>query len=309
MPYKIPDQIPAMAALEPKAQLQPYSYTPKPLGSSDVNIRVTFTGISSTDIHMIDNDWGVSRYPLAPGYEVIGHIAAKGSEVIGFRGGDVVGLSLYNDEYNNFHGGISAFMQTDYRQLTRIPEEICEKFAGPLIGGGMAVAEPLFNYAGSSWYLKGKRIGIVGIGGLGHLAIQFASAMGAETYAISTSGDKRLFCEELGAQIFINSTDPDRMATHTEKLDYLLICAPIDKINDYAGLLRPDGLIHMVKNPLLSDSINRSNLQLRDILEYAAEKSIKPLIEEFTFQTANDAVSKIRDGSVRFRTVVKNDLL
>jgi len=310
----MPDNVPAMAAILPKAELVPYSYTAKPLGSLDVYIRVTFAGIGARDIHLIDNDWGNSQYPLVPGHEVIGHIIAMGADVKGFRVGDVVGLNLFpgrDKESASCHGGLSAFIQSDFRRLIRIPEEICEKFAGPLIGGGPAVAGPLYDFAGDNWNLKGKSIGIIGIGGLGHLAIQFASVMGAETYAISRGAGKRLFSEEIGANIFINSTDPERMTAHAGKLDYLLFCTRTDKavINDYEGLLHPESSYHWVDNPSMSAPENSSKLQLRDMLEFAAEHNIKPLIEEFSHQTVNDAISKIRDGSVRFRAVLKNDLV
>ena len=153
MPDKIPEQIASMAALEPKAKLQDYNYPPKPLAKLDADIRVTHTGVCATDVHMIDNDWGLSRYPLVPGHEVVGHVIAVGSSVKDLKVGDVVGLGALaqacgeceyckdgidnlcpNRKFTYFentvdetgehvhHGGFSSYLRTDSRFLFKIPE-------------------------------------------------------------------------------------------------------------------------------------------------------------------------------------------
>ncbi|MCB1986308.1 MAG: NAD(P)-dependent alcohol dehydrogenase [Burkholderiales bacterium] len=358
MADQIPDQIPSMAALEPKSKVQDYNYPPKPLAKLDADIRVTYTGVCATDHHMIDNDWGFSRYPLVPGHEVVGRVIGIGPDVKGLEVGDIVGLGALAQacgecEYciegidnlclkrkftyfentidetgeHVHHGGFSAYLRTDSRYLFKIPEGYEEKYVGPLMCGGLTVAAPLYEFAGQSWDLKGKRVGIVGIGGLGHMAIQFAEKMGAETYAVSRGTSKRKFCKALGVSGFIDSSSSADMSAIAGKLHYLLFCVSggsID-INHYVGLMRPYGVLHFVGVPdkvenfnlmplifsrltLSSSPIGASN-QMRAMLEFAAKNDIKPIIEEFTHTTANEALQKVRDGSIRFRAVLKNDLI
>lgn len=354
----IPNQIPAMAALEAKAKLEGYQYPPKPLARLDADLRVTYTGVCATDLHMIDNDWGMSRYPLVPGHEVVGHVLAVGSDVKDLKVGDVVGLGAQaqacgscefceegidnlcpNRKFTYFentvdetgehvhHGGFSSFLRTDSRFLFKIPQGYEERYVGPLMCGGLTVAAPLYEFAGNTWDLKGKRVGVVGIGGLGHMAIQFASKMGAETIAVSRGTSKKQFCEELGATGFIDSSSEADLAANAGRLHYLLFCVSggqID-INNYVGLMRPYGTLHFVGVPkeivhfnvmpllfqrlTLSGSPIGSSNQMRAMLEFAAANHIQPIIEEFTHKRANEAIDKIRDGSIRFRAVLKNDLI
>jgi alcohol/geraniol dehydrogenase (NADP+) len=354
----IPDQIAAMAALEAKARLKDYKYSPKPLARLDADIRVTYTGVCATDMHMIDNDWGLSRYPLVPGHEVVGRVIAVGSGVKDLKVGDVVGLGAQaqacgecefcKEGYDNLcpnrkftyfentvdetgehvhHGGFSSYLRTDSRFLFKIPAGYEERHVGPLMCGGLTVAAPLYEFAGNTWDLKGKRVGVVGIGGLGHMAIQFASKMGAETIAVSRGTSKKQFCEELGATGFIDSSAEADMAANAGRLHFLLFCVSggsID-INNYVGLMRPYGILHFVGVPdevvhfnmmpllfqrlTLSASPIGSSNQMRAMLEFAAANDIKPIIEEFTHKRANEAIDKIRDGSIRFRAVLKNDLI
>ena len=357
MADQIPEQIASMAALEAEAEVEFYSYPPKPRAKLDADIRVTYTGVCATDMHMIDNDWGLSRYPLVPGHEVVGHVIALGSSVKDLKVGDAVGLGAQaqacgecefckegidnlcpHRKFTYFentvdetgehvhHGGFSSYLRTDSRYLFKIPEGYGEQYVGPLMCGGLTVAAPLYEYADNTWDLNGKHVGIVGIGGLGHMAIQFAAKMGAETLAISRGTQKKHFCEELGATGFIDSSDTDDMAANGGKLDYLLFCVSggAMDINNYVGLMRPYGTLHFVGVPervdnfslmplmfqrltLSSSPIGSSN-QMRAMLEFAAKHDIKPIIEEFTHRTANEAIEKIRDGSIRFRAVLKNDL-
>lgn len=358
MSEQIPTQIPSMAALEAKAIVQEYHYTPKPMAKLDADIRVTYNGVCATDHHMIDNDWGMSRYPLVPGHEVVGHVIAVGSDVTELKVGDVVGLGALaqacghcehcengldnlcaDRKFTYFentvdetgehvhHGGFSSYLRTDSRFLFKIPQGYDEKYVGPLMCGGLTVAAPLYEYAGNTWDLTGKRVGIVGIGGLGHMAIQFAAKMGTDTIAISRGTGKKTFCEELGATGFIDSSNEEEMAANAGSLHFLLFCVSggVMDINHYVGLMRPYGTLHFVGIPeavenfslmpllfgrlTLSGSPIGSNNQMRAMLKFAAENDIKPIIEEFTHSNANEALQKVRDGSIRFRAVLKNDLI
>lgn len=301
---------------------------------------------------------GLSRYPLVPGNEAVGHVIGIGPDVRDLAIGDVVGLGALaqacgeceycksgidnlcpNRKFTYFkntvdetgehvhHGGFSSYLRTDSRYLFKIPTGYGEKYVGPLMCGGLTVAAPLYEYASEKWNLKGKRVGIVGIGGLGHMAIQFAAKMGAETFAISRGTSKKKFCEELGATDFIDSSNSEYMAANSGKLHYLLFCVSggmID-INNYAGLMRPYGVLHFVGVPdeisnfnlmplmfnrqTLSSSPIGSSKQMLAMLKFAAENDIKPIIEEFTHKTSNEAIQKIHNGTIRFRAVLKNDLI
>lgn len=307
---------------------------------------------------MIDNDWGHSRFPLVPGHEVVGHVIAVGSGVKDLKVGDVVGLGAQaqacgecqhckagidnlcaSRKFTYFgntldetgehvhHGGFSSYLRTDSRFLFKIPDGYGEKYVGPMMCGGLTVAAPLYEYSEQRWDLKGKRVGIVGIDGLGHMAIQFAAKMGAETFAVSRGTGKKKLCEELGATGFIDSSTAEDMAANAGKLYYLLFCVSggaID-LNNYVGLMRPDGILHFVGIPdavenfslmplmfgrlTLSSSPIGSSTQMRAMLKFASENDIKPIIEEFTHKTANEAIQKLRDGTIRFRAVLRNDLI
>ena len=354
----IPNQIAAMAALEAKADVESYEYPPKPLAKMDADVRVTYTGVCATDMHMIDNDWGLSRYPLVPGHEVVGHVIAAGAGVTDLQVGDVVGLGAQaqacgecencNAGLDNLcparkftyfentvdetgehvhHGGFSAYLRTDSRYLFKVPDGYGEEYVGPLMCGGLTVAAPLYEYSNNTWDLEGKRVGVVGVGGLGHMAIQFAAKMGAETVAVSRGTGKKQFCEELGATGFIDSTDAEAMAGAAASLDYLLFCVSggMVDLNHYVGLMRSYGTLHFVGVPERVDNFNvmpllferlsisaspiGSSPQMRAMLVFAAENDVKPIIEVFTHKTANEAIKKLRDGTIRFRAVLKNDLI
>lgn len=354
---QIPQSIKAMAALEEKTPVVPYEYKPKPLAKWDADIKVTYTGVCATDLHMIENNWGMARYPLVPGHEVVGHVLAIGEEVECLKVGDVVGLGAQAQacgqceschagldnlcpqrQFTYFgntvdetgehihHGGFSSFLRTDSRYLFKIPEGLGEDVVGPLMCGGLTVFAPLSELAGPSLDLSNKKVGIVGIGGLGHMAIQYAAKMGAQTFAVSRGTSKMEFCQTLGASGYIDSSDEKSLDAHQGQLDYLLFCVSgghID-LNGYVGLMRPYGQLHFVGVPdavenfdIMPLLFNRlsvsaspigSSQQMKTMLDFSAEHQVKPIIEAFNHSDANQALEKIKDGSIRFRAVLKNNL-
>jgi len=224
------------------------------------------------------------------------------------------------------HGGFSSFLRTDEYGLFKIPTGYSEAHAGPLMCAGITVGAPLYEFAKNSFDAKGKKIGIVGLGGLGHLAVMFSSKMGAETTVISRGEDKKVFATELGATRFIDSTNAEQMKTATASLDLLLVCISGGSfdVNQYVGLMRPYGTVHFVGVPekdlqfnimpfifgrlTLSGSPIGSADQMRAMLAFAAANDIKPIIEVFPHSKANDAIQKVRDNTIRFRAVLQNDL-
>lgn len=357
----VPASIKAMGYLEKGAQATPYEYAPKPFAKMDADIVVTHNGVCATDKHMVDNDWGMSRYPLVPGHEVVGRVLAVGAGVTHLKAGDVVGLGaqcqacdgkadcewctggLDNlcaerkftymgntvDETGEHvhHGGFSSFLRTDSRYLFKIPEGIAPEHVGPLMCGGLTVAAPLYEFGKNSFEAKGKKIGVIGLGGLGHMAVQFVAKMGAEAVAISRGTSKKPFASELGATAFIDSTDAEDMKAHAGSFHYLLVCVSGGKFDamHYIPLLRAYGVLHVVGIPdeplvlpvmalmfqriTVSSSPIGSSPQMKAMLDFAAAKGVKPIIEVFPHSKANEAMQKVRDGSIRFRAVLQNDLV
>jgi len=358
MTAHIPESIPAIAALGKGEPVQLYHYPPKPFAKKDVDIQVLYNGVCATDVHMIDDDWKMSRYPLVPGHEVVGRVLRIGPDVHGLNVGDVVGLGclaqkcdkcslclkdLDNlcpdrkftyfgntiDELGEFvhHGGFSSFIRTDYRGLFKIPEGYPATHAGPLMCAGITVAAPLYEYCKSSFDGAGKKIGIIGLGGLGHIAVMFASKMGAETVVISRGTAKKDFSKELGAHQYIDSSNKDEMTAAAGTIDFLLVCASGGSfdVGYYTPLLKPYGVLHFVGVPdeplkfsvmailfqrlTISASPIGSSDQMRHMLDFAAKHKILPLIEIFPHSKANEALQKVRDNTIRFRAVLQNDLV
>ena len=210
---------------------------------------------------MIDNDWGMSRYPLVPGHEIVGHVIGIGSEVNNVKEGDVVCLGVICQSclicshcrrgYDNLclhrqftyfgsptdetgshphHGGFGSYTRTDARKLFMVPTGLHEKYVGPLMCAGITVFEPIVNYL-KGIDGQGKTIGVIGIGGLGHLAVQFAAKMGADVVAFSRGTSKEKFVKELGARILIDTTSEEAMGGAKGTLDQLIICISGSKVN------------------------------------------------------------------------------
>jgi uncharacterized zinc-type alcohol dehydrogenase-like protein len=358
MPPAIPDEIQAMGFAEAKADPSPLTYSVKPLAATDADIVITYNGVCHSDVHMIDNDWGMSVYPLVPGHEIVGHVINVGSAVTNLKVGDAVCLGCVaqscltcdqcesgvdnlcasktltymgntSDETgeHRHYGGFGSYMRTDARKLFVVPEGLEEKYVGPLMCAGVTVFEPLHHALGDSLDATGKTIGVMGIGGLGHLALQYASKMGATTVAFSRGTSKTDFAKELGATSLVDTTSEEAFAGAAGTLDILLITTAggfVD-IGNLMSLMKPYGIIHLcgvpgedlkfnafglIQNRLtVSGSLVGGKVDSALMLKFSAENGIKPIIEEFPHSHAKEALEKVRDGSIRFRAVLKNDLV
>lgn len=356
-PQQLPAEVPAMVYPEAKAEAQKGSYAPKPFAKHDVDFVVTYNGVCASDMHQIDNNWGMASYPLVPGHEVIGHVIKVGEAVTDFKVGDVVGLgaqcqACYDCEYCNtgrdsncakraftyvgptqdetgshrHYGGFGSFVRTDSRHVFHVPKEIEEKYAGPLMCAGNTVAPPLFTWANGE-DASGKRVGIIGIGGLGHLAIQFASKMNADVVAFSRGTSKKDLALQMGAKGYVDTTNEDEVKAAAGTLDFLLITisGAFFDFDMYTALMKPFGTIHAVGTP---DQPVKFNLfpvlfgsltikatpvggipHMKQMLAFAAKHNVRPIIEEFPHSKCNEAMQKVRDGTIRFRAVLKNDLI
>ncbi len=328
----------AFAAKTLKARLEPFSYPEPALGPYDVLIDITHCGLCHSDLHLIDNDWKKSVYPLIPGHEVIGTISKKGSAVqlsVGTR----VGVSwqhsaclecsscLTADTHfcpkriatcNGHFGGFASQMTADSRFIYPIPEGLDSAHAAPLLCAGATVYGPFRRLK----IQAPDRVAIIGIGGLGHLAIQFANAFGCEVTAISTSPDKEKEAISFGAKRF---TTLDRIAANPSELslyfDYILSTVHADLNGDLiCSLLKHTGTLCLLGRPstpmnislLSSLSSQRSitggsvgnRMTIIEMLNFAAEHNISPKIEVMKMSEINEAIAKVRANKARYRIVL-----
>jgi uncharacterized zinc-type alcohol dehydrogenase-like protein len=331
--------IAAYAAMEPKARLQPYSYAPPELGAHDVELEVTHCGLCYSDIHLIDDDWKKSRYPLVPGHEVVGRVLRRGALVAHLEIGQRVGVgwqhsacltcALCLSGHENLcptqiatcvghHGGLAQQMIADARFALAIPDALDSASVAPLLCGGVTVYSPMrrFGITGTS------RVGVIGIGGLGHMAIAILKAMGAEIVAFSSSPDKRDQALQMGAHHYVGSGDVREIRKLGPRLDLILstVHARLDWVT-YLQALRPNGvlcllgggtsLIPISQQALLGQRAITtgeigSRAAIAELLELAARHAIAPEIEVAPMQDAQLQIDRLRDNRVRYRAVLEN---
>jgi uncharacterized zinc-type alcohol dehydrogenase-like protein len=327
------------AATEPGGKLKPFEFDPGPLGDTEVEIQVEYCGLCHSDLSILDNEFGISRYPLVPGHEVIGTVVAMGSCARGFAEGQRVGLGWFADscltcewcKSGNHHlcpsvvptiigrpGGFADRVRANAAWVIPLPEQLDPQSAGPLMCGGITVFNPLL----LAKVKPTARVGIVGIGGLGHMALQFARAWGCEVTAFSSSPDKETEAKGFGAHHFINSRDPEAIKKAANSLDFILstVNVPLDW-QAYIEALRPQGRLHLVgvvTQPIsvpffplmagqksLSASPTGSPAAIATMLNFAARHHIQPTVETFRFSEINDALERLRQGKPRYRIVLK----
>jgi uncharacterized zinc-type alcohol dehydrogenase-like protein len=337
---KTPIEIHGLAVHAAGAQLVPYRYEPGELQANEVEVRVTHCGVCRSDIHLIDNDWGSSKYPFIPGHEIVGTVSAVGSQVYDLKVGQRVGIGWQADScgicewcrQGNEHlcanaqptcvgrnGGYADAVRVNSRFAIPVPEALQSENVAPLLCAGVTVYAPLRNHG----VRPSSRVGIVGIGGLGHLGLQFAKAFGAEVTALSTSKDKEAEALEMGADRFVNTRDTEAVKKMAGSFDFLLSTVNADQ--DWQALvnsLRPKGTLCMVgvppsamtiqAYPLVSGerSVTGSNTgsprDLHEMLDVAARHGVKAITERFAMAKANDAIAKVKKGKVRYRAVLAN---
>jgi alcohol/geraniol dehydrogenase (NADP+) len=322
------------------AELLPFKYDSGELKPGDVEVSITHCGVCHSDASLIDNDWGMSQYPFIPGHEVIGIIAAVGSEVQGFAVGDRVGVGWQADSCGRCewcrkgeenlcpqaqptcvqrHGGYAESVRVNARFAVKIPAALESDSAAPLLCAGITVYSPLRSLGIN----PSSRVGVIGIGGLGHLAIQFARVFGAEVTAFSSSANKEEEALKLGAHHFVNSRESKAVNGLAGSLD--LIVSTVNADQDWGGYvntLRPHGTLCFVgvapkpislpPFPLISamrcvcGSNTGSPSQIAEMLGVAARHGVKATVERFKMSEANQAVKRVRKSQVRYRAVLSN---
>ncbi|KAA5539433.1 NAD(P)-dependent alcohol dehydrogenase [Roseiconus nitratireducens] len=327
----------AYAAKAAEAELEPYEYEAPNLGPDDVEIDVESCGICHSDLSMLDNEWGMTEYPFVGGHEVVGRVAQIGEHVPALQVGDRVGLGwssrscMHCDQclagdhnlcpsvegtITHQHGGFANKVRCHWGWATKIPDGVDALSAGPLFCGGLTVFNPLvqMNLSPTS------RVGVVGIGGLGHMALMFLDAWGCEVTAISRTRSKESEARELGADDFVATSEDDALAQQSGRFDLILNTTNANLPWDaYIQTLAPRGVLHTVGAapkveatvfPMimgqrsLSSSPTGSIATTRLMLDFVARHHIKPMTEVFPMTQINDAMDKLRHGSPRYRIVL-----
>jgi alcohol/geraniol dehydrogenase (NADP+) len=332
----------AYAAKSAKSPLEPYSYDPGELGSEEVEIKVSHCGICHSDLSMLGNDWGMSSYPFVPGHEVVGVVSALGDETKGLKIGQKVGLGwwahsclschecLSGDQHLcasaqgtiiGRHGGFADRVRAQWTWVRPLPEGVNLATTGPLLCAGVTVFAPLVIHG----IRASSRVGVIGIGGLGHMALQFCNKWGCEVHAFTTSDSKEAEAKKLGAHYVYNTKKPDVLKKLSRSFDMIL--ATIDADYDVPGFLetlKPKGKLHnvgAVLNPLqvpafslilgqraVAGSPTGSPVSIDDMLEFSARHKVAPVIETFPMSQVNEALAHLRAGKARYRLVLINDM-
>lgn len=329
----------AYAAFEPRGRLVPFQYELGPLGVSQIDIRVESCAICHSDLSMLDNDWGISCYPVVPGHEVIGTVAAVGSNVTNLAVGQRVGLGWFSSscmhcrqclggDHNlcaaaestiiDRFGGFADLVRCNSAWATALPLGINADSAGPLFCGGITVFNPIVQFDVKPTH----KVGVIGIGGLGHLALQFLNKWGCEVTAFSSSASKSEEARSLGAHHVFNSRDSEGMRSLAGQFDFILNTtnASLDW-PAYLNALAPRGRLHtvgVVPEPIavpgilmnmgqrsLSGSPVGSPATVNEMLQFCARHEIAPLIDQFSISQINEAFDHLRSGAARYRVVVK----
>lgn len=333
--------IQAWAAHAKDQPLQRFSYEPGPLGDEDVEIRIEHCGICHSDLAMIESEWFPTNYPVVPGHEVVGVVTAVGPHAKGRQVGQRVGIGWHTASCShcNFclggeqnlcnqrqptiigrHGGFADRLRAHWSWAVPIPAGLDPAAVGPLMCGGGTVFLPFVINA----IKPTDRVGVVGIGGLGHIAVKFARAWGCEVTAFTSSPSKREEALSLGAHKTVSSVDKTELKAAAGSLDFLLVTVGASLEWDaLIGTLAPKGRLHLVgvvtdKLQLksgallswqrgLSASPTPSPRILSTMLEFAARHQILPQVERFPMSRVNEALDHLRAGKARYRIVLDAD--
>lgn len=327
----------AYAANQANGTLEPFEYELGPIGPHDVDIAVEACGICHTDLSMLENAWGMTSFPFVPGHEISGKITSVGEHVKHLKVGDSVGLGWHAGYcmtcqqcmggHHNLcagasativgrHGGFADTVRAEAASVIKLPKGIDSKKVGPMFCGGITVFNPLVQFN----VLPTSNVGVIGIGGLGHLALQFVRAWGCQVTAFTSPG-KQEEALKMGAHDTLNSRDIDAIKSAAGRFDLLLCTINVKQDwNAYLSALKPQGRLHMlgvVPEPLdlnvipmlfgqlsVSSSPVGSPETLETMLGFAARHGIAPVTEHFPLAKVNDALEYLKAGKARYRLIL-----
>jgi uncharacterized zinc-type alcohol dehydrogenase-like protein len=333
----------ALAARTAGGRLESFEFPAGPLGNEQVEIAVLACGICHSDLSMLDNEWHLTQYPFVPGHEVVGTVIAAGEGVKRVKVGDTVGLGWYSGSCMSCpqclsgnhnlcaaneqtivgrHGGFADRVRCHWLWATPLPAGLGATSAGPLFCGGITVFNPIIQCG----VLPIHRVGVIGIGGLGHLALQFLAKWGCHVTAFTTSDAKAAEAAKLGASVVLNTRDAAALKQAAGTFDFILstVASDLDWAA-YVNLLGPKGRLHFVGVPpapvathafpliaaqrSLGGSPLGSPATTAAMLEFCARHGIAPVTETFKMSDANAALDHLRAGKARYRVVLTNDRL
>ncbi|XP_050206987.1 probable mannitol dehydrogenase [Mercurialis annua] len=335
------------AARDPSGVLSPFKFSRRATGEKDVSFKVLYCGMCHSDLHMVKNEWGASVYPLVPGHEIVGVVTEVGSKVENFKIGDKVGVGCmvgscrscdncsndlenycskmiltYAGKYHDgtiTYGGYSDIMVADEHFIVRIPESLPLDATAPLLCAGITVYSPLKYYGLDK---AGMHIGVVGLGGLGHMAVKFAKAMGAKVTVISTSPNKKQEAtERLGADSFIVSRDQDEMQGAMGTMDGIIdTVSAKHPLMPLISLLKTNGKIILVGAPekplellafpllggrkMVGGSGIGGMKETQEMIDFAAKHGITSDVEVISADYVNTAMERLLKADVRYRFVI-----
>lgn len=331
----------AYAAKQVKGAFEPFEFELGDIAPDEVDIAVESCGICHSDLSMLDDEWGMTQFPLVPGHEVIGKVSEIGEHVSHLAVGDRVGLGWHagycmecdqcmSGDHNlcadaqatiaGHHGGFAETVRAKAASVVKVPDRLNAGEAGPLLCGGMAVFNPLVQLDTSPT----DSVGVIGIGGLGHLALKFAKAWGCRVTAF-TSESKMEEAHQMGAHDTINSRDLEAIKSAGARFDLLLSTVNVSlDWNALLGTLKSKGRLHLlgaVTEPLgvnllpemmfnqlsVGSSPVGPPVVIRRMLEFTSRHNITPVNEHFPMSKVNDAFEHLRSGKARYRIVLDRD--
>ena len=335
------------AARSPATPLGPFTFERRALRPDDVAIDIAYCGVCHTDLHFARDDWGWTAYPCVPGHEIVGHVTAVGPEVTKYRVGDAVAIGCLvvscrqcdqcaagheqycrggrTDTYNAVDkasgeitkGGYSTRIVAREAFVLRVPDRLDLARTGPLLCAGITTYSPLKEFGAG----PGRRVGIVGLGGLGHMAVKLAVAMGCDVTVLSRSRKKEADALALGAHRLLDSADAEAMAAAASSFDLIVDTVPVKHdLNPYLPLLDIDGTLAIVGQvgpvdepstvPLIlgrrriAGSLIGGIPETQELLDFCAEHGVLPECEMIRMDQINDAFERMERSDVRYRFVI-----
>jgi uncharacterized zinc-type alcohol dehydrogenase-like protein len=340
-------QTSAYAAKTARSPLESFLIERRPVGATDIQIEIDYCGVCHTDLHFVNNDWGMSEYPIVPGHEIVGRVSAIGAEVTKFKVGDsaAVGcmvkacgecesckkgqeqycLNGFTATYNSptedpgsfTYGGYSKSIVADESFVLSMPDNLDLKATAPLLCAGITTYSPMKHWNAG----PGMKVGVVGLGGLGHMGVKFAHALGAHTVMITTSPEKGDNAQSLGADEVLLSTDSDAMAKEMGQFDFILNTIPVNHaIDPYLDLLKVDGTMCVVGAVEPLEKVNAAQLifgrktlvgsliggikETQEMLDFCGEKEIVSDVEMIQINEINHAFERLVKSDVKYRFVI-----
>ncbi len=334
------NKIKGYAATEAGGKFEPFEFDAGELGHEQVEIKVHSCGMCHSDLSMLNNDWAMTEYPFVGGHEAVGEIVAAGENVKGVEVGDKVGLGWNSGSCGHCeqcisgyqimcreleqtivsrHGGFADKVRCHWSWAVKLPDEMDMLKAGPLFCGGITVFNPFYQYDVSPL----DKVGVIGIGGLGHLALKFADKWGCEVTAFSSNPDKTDELKEMGADFVVNSRSDEELEAVRGKFDLILSTVNVSlNWEAYLNTLAPKGRLHMlgatlepvpvstfsvIQQKSVSSTATGSPTVVAKMLEFCARHNIETVTEVFPMSKINEAFEHLESGKARYRIVLESD--